>query len=263
VQVSRMNAPSARFLSCVPLPMAPRAAQRDAGGSLPVRAVRYCAAITSACAFGWWLYPPMDAWLFWDGHTIFYSFDAEEYQPLDDSCEFPGMAEALVAHVPDGMEPIGSALFTALPEPGVVQMSLGVIASTAPGWSLLLRRPANLPLFGGYDTLEGIVETDVWRAPLFINLRLTRTHSPIRLHAMAPLVQAQPVPQWLYHPATMADMQLGGLADMTSEDWRAWNHTFVEPASRPCRKHGEYATASRKRQRGGCPVAGAGATQPA
>jgi Family of unknown function (DUF6065) len=251
----RADGPKARFFTFAPIPMTPRPALRDAGGSLPMRAVRYCDAVTSACAFGWWLYPPMDAWLLWDGSTIFYSLDDENYEPLDDSCEFPGMAEQLAAHVPDGVEPLASPLFTALPEPGMVQVSLGVIASTAPGWSLLLRRPANLPLFGGYDTLEGIVETDIWRGPLFINLRLTRTHSPIRLHAMAPLVQAQPVPHWLYHPDTMADMECGDLSGMTPADWASWNERFVEPASRPLRQSGEYAIAARKRRRSACPIA--------
>lgn len=257
MQIPEPGGPGARFLSLVPIAMTPRAAQRDAGGTLPIRAVRYCEAVTSACAFGWWLYPPMDAWLLWDGNTIFYSLDGEDYEPLDDSCEFPGMAEALAEHVPEGIPPIASALFTALPEPGIVQVSLGLIASTAPGWSLLLRRPANLPLFGGYDALEGIVETDIWRAPLFINLRLTRTHTPIRLHAMAPLVQAQPLPQWLYQPETMADLQCGGLDGMTPGDWSAWEERFVEPAERPLRRDGEYATASRKRQRGRCPAGNA------
>jgi hypothetical protein len=242
-------------MSFVPIPMMPRPALRDAGGSLPIRAMRYCEAVTSACAFGWWLYPPMDAWLLWDGGTIFYSLDGEDFEPLDDSCEFPGMADALADNAPEGVAPIASPLFTALQEPGIVQVSLGLVASTAPGWSLLLRRPANLPLFGGYDAMEGIVETDMWRAPLFINLRLTRTHTPIRLHSMAPLVQAQPVPQWLYQPATMADMESGGLDKMTAQDWAAWNERFVEPASRPTRHDGEYATTSRKRQRGKCPVA--------
>jgi Family of unknown function (DUF6065) len=249
------DGPRARFLSYTALPMTPRPALRDAGGSLPIRAVRHCEAVTSACAFGWWLYPPLEAWLLWDGTTVFYSLDGESFDPLDDSCEFPGMAEQLAAHAPPDIEPIASALFTALPEPGIVQVSLGVIASTAPGWSLLLRRPANLPLFGGYDTLEGIVETDLWRAPLFINLRLTRTHSPIRLHTMAPLVQAQPLPRWLYQPAIMRDLRCGGLAEMTAADWSQWNARFVEPASRPLRPGGEYAGMIRKRSRGACPAA--------
>jgi hypothetical protein len=235
--------------------MTPRKALRDAGGQLSMRAVRHCDAVTSACAFGWWLYPPMDAWLRWDGATIFYSLDGENFDPLEDTCVFPGMSDALSMHMPSGMQPLSAPLFTALPEPGIVQMSLGLIARTAPGWSLLLRPPANLSLFGGYNLLEGIVETDLWRGPLFTNLRLTRTHSKIHLSARAPIVQAQPVPQWLYHASTMGDMQHGTLADMTEDDWSAWNETFIEPVGRPDRLDGEYAVRVRTRRRGACPVA--------
>jgi hypothetical protein len=158
------------------------------------------------------------------------------------------MADAFAEYLPSGTEHLAAPLFTAL-EPGLLQVSLGVIARTAPGWSLLLRRPANLPTFGGYDTMEGIVQTDVWRGPLFTNLRLTRTHSPIRLHAHIPLVQAQPIPRWLHQPAVMADMHHGGLADMTAQDWLDWHATFIEPAMRPDRPDGEYSVMTRKGRR--------------
>lgn len=246
--------PNLKFFSYTRLPMSPRPASRDAGGSLPIRAVRFCDAITTACAFGWWIYPPLDAWLMWDGHTIFYSLDGEIFDPLDDCCDFPGMTESLQAHAPDNIQPISSPLFTALPEQGVVQVALGVIARAGAGWALLLRRPANISLFGGFDVLEGIVEVDTWRGPLFVNLRLTRTHSPIRLHAMVPLVQAQPLPQWLYQPETMSDMEVGDLSAMTTADWTQWKERFVEPNSRPLRADGEYAVAARRRRKRGCPV---------
>jgi hypothetical protein len=246
--------PDAHFFCLTDMPMMPRAARRDAGGSLPIRAVQYCEAVTSACAFGWWLYPPVEAFMIWDGHTIFYSFDGKTFDPLDDTCEFPGMAESLASHLPTGMERLESPLFAALQEPGYVQVSLGVIARTAPGWSLLLRRPANLPLFGGYDPMDGIVRTDIWRGPLFVNLRLTRTDSPIRLHTNVPLVQAQPVPQWLYQRDVMADMRNGTLAGMTAEDWAAWHATVIEPDTRPSRRDGEYAVRVRKLPVSVCPV---------
>lgn len=254
--------PGAHFFCFPGIPMTPRRALRNAGGTLPFRAVQYCEAVTSACEFGWWLYPPIEAFLMWDGITIFYSFDGKTFDPLDDTCEFPGMIEALAKYQPAGVEPLGSPLFTAMLEPGFVQVSLGVIARTAPGWSLLLRRPANLPLFGGYDPMEGIVQTDIWRGPLFINLRLTRTNSPIRLHAGLPLIQAQPVPLWLYQQEVMESMRHGTIADMKPEDWVAWGETFIEPNDRPNRRDGEYAAKARKRRNGGCPKGDSGATSP-
>ncbi len=67
------------------------------------------------------------------------------------------------------------------------------MARTAPGWSLLVRPPANLPRSLGYECFEGIVETDRWFGPLFVNLRLTRTNVPIEFDADFPLLQVQPV----------------------------------------------------------------------
>jgi hypothetical protein len=52
-----------------------------------------------------------------------------------------------------------------------VQIWSGLIARTAPGWSLLIRPPANLPRLPGLDAYEGLVETDRWFGPLFTNHR--------------------------------------------------------------------------------------------
>jgi hypothetical protein len=62
------------------------------------------------------------------------------------------------------------------------------------------------------------------RGPLFINLRLTRTHSPIRLHATTPIVQAQPLPQWLYGGDTMKAMSVHTLDEMTAAEREEMAH---------------------------------------
>src|SRR5207244_11955854 len=71
-----------------------------------------------------------------------------------------------------------SDLLAAFKEPGVVQIWSGLIARTAPEWSLLVRQPANLARSQGYENYEGIIETDRWFGPLFTNVRLTRTNIP-------------------------------------------------------------------------------------
>jgi len=133
-------------------------------------------------------------------------------------------------------------------------VNLGAIARTSPGWSMLLRRPANLHIHPTFDHFDGIVETDRWCGPLFVNVRLTRTHTPIRLNAMFPRVLAQPLPQILYGGEVTKAIRIEGIADMTLADWAAWHQTFVEPDSRPERTIGEYAVVSRKRRQGRCSV---------
>jgi hypothetical protein len=68
----------------------PMRADKSAMGTLPVRAVRYCEALTSATAFGWWLFPPIDLELLWDGSDIFWRCDeAPEWMPLQTAAQLP------------------------------------------------------------------------------------------------------------------------------------------------------------------------------
>src|SRR5947209_3516233 len=59
-----------RFYRLIPDAPEPRRADRSAEGTLPVNAYRYCEAIASASAFGWYLYPPLSFSLIWDGAEI-------------------------------------------------------------------------------------------------------------------------------------------------------------------------------------------------
>ena len=46
---------------------APQRADRSAAGSMPTRAFRYCEAMRTASALGWYVFPPMSFKLMWDG----------------------------------------------------------------------------------------------------------------------------------------------------------------------------------------------------
>ena len=56
---------------------------------------------------------------------------------------------------PDDIKGFSPPFVGALQEPGVVQIWSGLVARTAPGWSLLVRGPANLPRSLGYEVYEG------------------------------------------------------------------------------------------------------------
>jgi hypothetical protein len=133
------------------------------------------------------------------------------------------------------------------------------MARTAPGWSLLVRPPANLPSPAGYSLYEGIVETDRWFGPLFTNLRLTRTHVPVRLRADFPFLQVQPLQQIAYADATLsATGTTDDMTELTAADWADYENTIAIPNASPRRSLGAYAVATRKRARGGCPFAATG-----
>ena len=107
----------------------------------------------------------------------------------------------------------------------------------------------DLPPAGGYAAYEGIVEYDRWFGPVFTNLRLTRSHAPVRLRMDRPLLQAQPLPRIAYDEATLGAMQLvPEPAAFTPGDWADYAAATL-PETRTL---GQYAVAARRRRK--CPV---------
>ena len=92
-----------RFYRFIPDAPEPRRADRSAEGTLPMIAYRYCEAIASASAFGWYLYPPISFSLVWDGTEIAWTYDgADGWYPLR-GAQFPGI------HVPKTDEAVPPA----------------------------------------------------------------------------------------------------------------------------------------------------------
>ncbi|MBW4092593.1 MAG: hypothetical protein HIU82_16020 [Proteobacteria bacterium] len=253
--------PIARFYRLIANARPPQRADRSAAGTLPTRAYRYCEAVTSATGYGWWVFPPIDLELRWDGVDIFWRCAGlDEWLALAPAAQFPHQAARFDAAAPAGLAGCSPPFLTVLPEPGAVQIWTGLLARTAPGWSLLARAPANLPATSGYVMWEGMVETDRWFGPLFTNLRLTRTDRPVALAADLPLLQVQPVPRVAYAEATLAASAfVPDMDGLTEADWDDYHRTIVAPAADPDRAPGTYAVAARKRARGACPFAGAAA----
>jgi hypothetical protein len=225
-------------------------ADRSALGTLPMRAVRYCEAVTSATGFGWYVFPAMDIKILWDGSDIFWCCDeAPDWMPLLPSAQMPDYAAEFDAVAPESLKGCSPPFLTALPEPGALQMWTGLIAETAPGWHLLARAPANMAGPGGVSLFEGLIETDRWFGPLFANMRFTRSHTPIRLRSDYPILQVQPVQRMTYSAETLDRMSVSpGPEHLTEAQWAAYHATIAEPNSRPDRAFGAYATAARKKR---------------
>ena len=242
-----------QFFRIVEQARMPQRADRSAGGTLPARAARFCDAVTLAAAFGWYVFPPMDFSLLWDGADIFWTYDAvDRWMPLS-TVQFPNFSARFDAAAPEYLRGCSPPFLSTLAEPGAVQIWSGLLARTAPDWSLLVRAPANLPLPGGYVMYEGIVETDRWFGPLFTNIRLTRTDVPVRLRADFPLFQAQPLPRAVYDEAVMSAMSVvSGPMDLDATDWAAYHRTVIAPNEDPGRPFGQFAVSARRRRKA-CP----------
>jgi hypothetical protein len=255
----RPSTPIVRFYRLIEEARLPQRADRSAAGTLPTRAYRYCEAVTTATAFGWWVFPPIDMEFLWDGHSIFWRYVANgDWLPLQPAAQFPDFVTRFDAIAPSSLAGCAPPFLTALPEPGTLQIWTGLIARTAQDWSLLIRAPANLPGPGGYALYEGIIESDRWFGPLFTNLRFTRTHSAIRLRADFPLVQVQPLPRIAFADSTLAAISpVADLRGLSAGDWAEYQSTIAEPSADPGRPFGANAISARKRSRGCCPVGAA------
>jgi hypothetical protein len=241
--------PIARFYRLIEQARPPMRADRSAAGTLPTRAYRYCEAVTAAAGYGWWVFPPTGMRFIWDGADIFWTCDdLTDWEPLSPSAQLPGFSAAFDAAAPKILQGCAPPMLTALPEPGTLQIWTGLMVRTSPGWHILVRAPANLPLTGGFVLYEGIVETDRWFGPLFTNLRFTRTHSPITLRPDFPLLQLQPIAAATHSDAVLnATNLVPGMDGFAEADWHDYNRTIVIPNGDPDRPFGAYAKQARRR----------------
>src|SRR5271166_3294347 len=123
----------------------PRRAGRSVLGTLPTRATQYCDAVTSASSFGWWIYPPMEFSLSWDGNNVFWRCPQQpDWQHLE-AIQFPYFLDHFDQIAPPAARGYSPPFLSAFKEPGLVQVWSGLFAKTLPDWSLLIRAPANLP----------------------------------------------------------------------------------------------------------------------
>jgi hypothetical protein len=229
----------------------PHRADRSAMGSLPTRAFRYCEAIVTASAFGYYIFPPISFSLMWDGSEVIWTWEGQQnWYPLH-VAQFPDFREIFDAAAPEEIREFSPPFLGAMQEPGIVQVWSGLVARTAPGWSLLIRPLPNLPRSKNYELYEGIVETDHWFGPLFTNMRLTTTNVPIEFRADRPLFQAQPIPREVYADIALDNYRVvPDLQSLQPKDWEDYYETVVRPNLQEHRLSGRYAAAARKRRKG-------------
>ena len=157
---------------------------------------------------------------------------AGTWLPLQ-SAQFPNFRDQFDAVAPEEIREYAPPFLGALQEPGLIQCWTGLVARTAPGWSLMVRAPANIPRSGAYELFEGIIETDRWFGPLITNMRLTKTDVPIDFRADFPLLQVQPIPRQAYQDATLNNYELvpGFGAAHTGGLGRLLRHRGASPRS--------------------------------
>ena len=242
------NPPLVEFFQLVANENPPRRADKSVGGVIPARALRYCEAITSASAFGWYVFLPIAFKVVWDGEDMLWTYDGtDEWLPLTrDAVQYPGFREKFDHAAPAEARGFSPPFLTPSIQPGGLQIWTGCIARTAPGWSLLVRGVANLSHSLSYQMMEGIIETDNWFGPLFDNIRILKTDVPIEFRTDVPFLQVQPVRQEVYAERFLQNFSVKDISALSSEHWNAFHRTVVVPNTNPERKRGQYAVSVRK-----------------
>lgn len=242
--------PIITFYRAIPESFEPMRADRSALGVIPTAAFQYCEALTSASAFGWYAFAPMTFYLQWDGTDVLWTHDdTDTWFPLTME-HFPNFAEYFDRLAPDDIKGFAPPFLSRSFFPGVVQIWSGLFVKTAPGWSLLVRPPVNLPRTQTFECYEGILETDRWFGPLFINIRLTATDRPIEINHKKPLLQVQPLLRETYSEKHLRSCRVvDELSSLSAADWSGYRKTVVEPNRGHYRPIGAYASSVRKRGR--------------
>lgn len=254
-------APAVTFYTAVPGCRTPMRADPSVLGTLPARGFQYCEALRAASSFGWYVFPPIDFTLQWDGSRVLWTYrGAKAWYPLT-SAQFPGYQAEFDRVAPSRLRGFSPPFLSAGLEPGIIQVWSGLMIESAENWSVLVRPPANLPRHLAYDLYEGIVETDRWFGPLFTNIRLIKTDVPIHFSTEIPLVQVQPLHRSTYAEEVSNNFGLvANAAEFSGETWSRYEQTIVKPNLDPQRPVAAYATTVRRRRKSGCPMA-AGASR--
>lgn len=230
-----------------------RRADKSAAGTMPAAAFQYCQAMREASAFGWYVYPPKDIHLLFDGKETFF-YEGDQWFPVK-STNFED--EAFRTHwdqtAPADLRDLDPPFLSELFVPGSIQIWSGYFVSSRPGWSTLIRPPVNYDVRSSFSCYEGLVETDHFRpCPLFINIKLLATGREIYIPQDKPLFQVQPIERSCYRDDTLRAEIVDGLgADGTPFDWEGMRGTVRDNTQRDSHRPGTYGAAARRRRKTG------------
>jgi hypothetical protein len=256
-----ITAPTVEFFSIYKDAPLPTRASADLLGAMPVRAAQFCVPLKAASGSGFYVYPPVDFAVRWDGQRSDVSWLDERgrttgWEPLDSGTDvFLPDSASVRAAVPaprvgdldSVMDAGGTPFINADPRaPFQMEITTGLIARTPPGWGILVRGLANWAPQRDHSVLDGFVETDWYRAFLPQIIRLTTPGAEVRFFRRMPMAQLHLVPLAALQPE-LAETGNGGIAEWPEDVWRE----FVAARS-PRHLHetrGTYASASRRAEK--------------
>jgi hypothetical protein len=153
--------------------------------------VRWCGPYSSANQLGFWVYPPVDMEIFYNGNS--FSGTAEQYSNED----YFKIKSLIKSEDKVNIEKwcdsnTGRTKFTwGEADKNVVQIWTGLIFQTPPGYCLQIRSPINFPR-ENYHVMEAVLETDWMHYDIWINL-ICEPNKKISIKKDLPIAHLVPV----------------------------------------------------------------------
>lgn len=197
----------------------PMPADKSAMGGLPTAGFQYCEALTAASAHGYYVFPPCDATIRWDG-------DRFEMQMTDGWQRFSQVTlseESLASwhraappEHQDRLPPFLQRFFI----PDTIQVFTGLFVTAAPGWAIKVRPIANVRGNSRFLIYEAIVEADLFKpVPLFVNIKALSIDAVFDFERFTPFLQIEPVQKDAYRKALAKTVHPGREDDASQFPW--------------------------------------------
>jgi len=167
-------------------------AEKTLKGNANKEAVIWCHPFSTANRLGWWIYPPADLDVTWDGEKLSHEMHGE----------YPSIERSIIQQLSNRKEEVwwNRSKFTwGLVEPNVFQMWTGLIFQTPPGWSLLVRSPINHEK-EPFHIMEGVIEADWMQYDIWLNVVMDNSTqvAKFRRAQNTPIAQIIPVQRAAY-----------------------------------------------------------------
>lgn len=228
----------------------PVPADNAALGNIPISAFQHCEAMRSASSYGYYVFPPKDIQLRFDGYQTFVAQD-DRWIELRHISFGEHFEDHWNSHCPPHMMNCAPNFLSSLAESGVVQIWTGFFIQTAPGWATQYRPLININKRRDLTVFEAIVETDEFApCPLFVNIALRATDQEIIITKEFPLFQIQPIPKEAYQQSRKNPVQVFSASD-EHFDWEALKETLRIPnVSQERKTAGQYGANIRRINKG-------------
>lgn len=200
------------FHRAYPEAIPPMAADKSALGTLPLPAFRFCEALRQGSALGWYIFPPSEATLRFDGRSV-YVLGEDRLEKLSSVFLGDEFSKHWQSIAPPEFQDEEIPWLSSLSHSGHVQVWSGLFVSTAPDWQLLIMPLANVPQDAARVEYQGLVRTDLFQpAPLFYNFNIVATDRDVHIRADFPLFQVVAI------PSEISKMQQSELLDIGAPD---------------------------------------------